>query len=77
MVAAAFLATHLGNEAGAAGAARALVQNEVQRRQQLWVLALQKRAPVLSGGDGSYRPRSAALRRRQGVGGKTRAGRWT
>ena len=34
IVAAAFLAAHLGEEAGAAGVARALVQNEVQRRQR-------------------------------------------
>ena len=58
IVVAAFLAAHLGEEeAGAAGAARALVDNEVQRRQRWWALALQKRAPLLSGGDGSYRGR--------------------
>ena len=56
--AAALLAAHVGEEeAGAAEAARALVDDEGQRRQWWWALALQKRAPLLSGGDGSYRGR--------------------
>ena len=75
VTAAAFVAAELSEEADAAAAAGALAAAEANRRRQWWTISLLKRAPVLSGGDRSYRGR-----RRFGaaeVGVSTPAAKWT